>query len=167
MKYLKKFFEHKISIFDQDWKKLLPKQIHIITHNGNFTLVNPQLRINSPLYQITYYDGESNGQPDFLSFDIHTMKDNDGNVANSDKMKLIVNVTYGLVTVSEFSIEYNKVKVIHYTGKDSKHDSESFFGFNDETLADLIKFFNTFGFNLDTTNFEFIDNENGDFSKKD
>jgi len=167
MKYLKKFFEHKISIFDQDWKKLLPKQISIITHNGNFTLVNPELKINSPLYQISYYNKEQDGEPDFLNIDIHVMKTNDGDVANSNEMKFIVDITYGDAMVSEFSVENNKVDVIHYTGKGSKQDPETFFGFNDETLSELIKFFTTFGFELDTTDFEFIDKENGDFSKKD
>lgn len=47
MKYLKKFFEHKISIFDQDWEKLLPSSLSVMTNNGTFIYDKPQLRINS------------------------------------------------------------------------------------------------------------------------
>lgn len=165
MKHLKKFLEHKISIFDKDWEKLLPKELEIVTTNGNFTLSKAQLTINDGMYQFSYYQSGVWGEPDFLGFDIYIVKDNDGTESNSEKLKLDVDITYGDAMVSEFSIENNKVNVIHYTGKGSKYDTDGFFGFTDESLNGLIKFFNAFGFSLNMNDFLFIDKENDDYSK--
>lgn len=166
MKYLKKFFEHKISIFSQDWIKLLPENLEIVTNNGDFKMKREQLIINDSMYQFSYYQSDVFGEPDFLGFDIYVVKQNDGDVSNSDKLRLNVNITYGDAMVSEFTIMDNKIDVIHYTGKGSKYDPDTFFGFTDDSLDDLIKFFNAFGFSLTIKDFLFIDKENDDFSKK-
>jgi len=165
MKYLKKFFEHKISIFNQDWVKLLPETLEIVTDNGNFVLKKSQLTINDAMYQFSYYQSDVFGEPDFLEFDIYIVKNNDGDVSNSDKLKIDVDITYGDAMVSEFTIMDNKVNIIHYTGKGSKYDPDTFFGFTDDSLEGLIKFFNAFGFSLTMKDFLFIDKENDDFSK--
>ena len=52
MKFLKKFFEHNISIFDDNWKKLLPKKIQIITSNGLFNLKSNQMTMTGELIRI-------------------------------------------------------------------------------------------------------------------
>ena len=60
--------------------------------------------------------------------------------------------------VSEFSISKpNIVNVIHYTGPHSPNVKKSMFGFTDESLTQLIGFFNRFGFNLEAKSFKFID----------
>ena len=176
MKHLKKFYEHNISIFNQDWKKLLPETLSIVTDNGEFTLTKKDLMINGDLLQFAYYqntpeknggDVLADGEPDYLEFDIHVMKKNDGSSANPDNLRLDVDITYGDSMVSEFSIEKpNKVDVIHYTGKGSIHDSKSFFGFTDKSLLDITNFFNTFGYNLTTKDFLFIDKTNDDYNEQ-
>jgi len=48
MKYLKKFKElnENISIFNQEWKKLIPKELTILTSNGEFPMKLVDLMIN-------------------------------------------------------------------------------------------------------------------------
>lgn len=168
MKHLKKFNEHKISIFSQDWKKYLPETLEIITDNGEFKLVKKDLMINGDLIQFDYYhntpeerggDVLADGEPDFVSFDIHTVKNNVGDSANPDTLSLNVDITYGDAMVSSFKIEKDsQVNVGHYTGKDSMHDPNTFFAFSDKSLNDLIIFFNRFGFNLSIDKFLFLKN---------
>ena len=55
MKYLKKYNEHKISIFDKDLKKLLPDTIEIVNSDGNWTLNKSDLMLNGDLVQFSYY----------------------------------------------------------------------------------------------------------------
>ena len=176
MKYLKRFFEHKIPYFSQEWKKLLPNSLEIMTDNGTYKLVKKDLMINGDLIQFDYYHNtpeENNGdvlvdgEPDFLEFDIHLMKKNNGMDSNPDTLRLNVNITYGDAMVSEFSIEMpNKVDVIHYTGKGSKHDPDTFFGFTDKSLEDIVNFFNSFGFKLSKQDFTFIDESNDEYQNK-
>jgi predicted Zn-ribbon and HTH transcriptional regulator len=173
---IERIVSESISIFSQDWKKYLPEEISIITDNGEFTLSKKDLMINGDLLQFSYYhntteseDGDvlADGEPDYLAFDIHVMKKNDGTYANPDTLRLDVDITYGDAMVSEFSIEKpNKVDVIHYTGKGSMHDSDSFFGFTDKSLLDITNFFNTFGYNLTTKDFLFIDKTNDEYNEQ-
>ena len=115
-------------------------------------------------------DSESNvdlisGEPHYLQFDIHTNKNERG-------IKLLVDITYGDSMASEFSIEYTttgatastgetKINVIHYTGINSKYDPETYFGFTDETINDLVNLFNSFNhdFKLTSDDFKFIDKD--------
>ena len=64
MKFLKKFFEHNISIFDDNWKKLLPKKIQIITSNGLFNLKSNQMTMTGELIRISYIQ-RIKGEPFF------------------------------------------------------------------------------------------------------
>lgn len=168
MRYLKSFniFE-KVSYFDREGvKKLLPKQLEIITNNGEFKLVFNGITINDSLIQFSYYH-KVWGEPTTLQFDLYLTKVNDGDVSNSDTLKLDVDITYGDAMVSEFTITPpNDISVEHYTGKGSKYDPETFFGFTDESLNELIDFFNKFGYSLKPDQFLFIDKENDDYSKK-
>lgn len=164
MKYLKKFFEHNVSIFNQDWKEFLPEELEVITDNGSFKLKKKDLILNNDLAQITYYQNVF-GEPDYLCFDICMVKNNSGHDSNPDSLKLNIDITYGDAMVSEFTIEApNNVNVIHYTGKGSKLDSDTFFGFSDKSLTDLVNFFNRFGYKLSNDNFLFIDKENDDYN---
>jgi len=156
------------SIFDREvWKKYLPKELTIVTSNGNFNLVFSEVSIigNLNVAQIVYYhntnanlgDELKDGEPDYLEIDIHLVQNNDGTKASSD-LKFNVDITYGDAMVSEFTINMpGEVEVIHYTGINSKYDKKTEFGFDDKSLQDLIDFFNRFGFKLDKKDFTFID----------
>lgn len=163
-----------ISIFDKKgWIKLLPKELTIVTLNGQFTLKladDPSSFISvigPDQIQITYCqnlmadnggDAVKNSEPDYLEFDLSLVKQNDGSEANPDTLKIDVDITYGDSMVSEFSISKpNIVNVIHYTGPHSPNVKKSMFGFTNQSLAELITFFNRFGFNLDVKSFKFID----------
>ncbi len=177
MRYLRRFNEN-ISIFNvEDWKKYLPDSVDIITNSGKWSLKKSDVNLVSDVLQVSYYhntpneyiDGGVNydGEPDYLEFDIHIFKNNNGHDANSNVLKFNVNITYGDAMVSEFSIESpNNVKVIHYTGKGSLYDPDTFFGFSDDSLNELVNFFNRFGFKLSTDQFKFIDKENDEYQNK-
>ena len=166
MKYIKRFNEsevEKYSIFDsKGWEKFLPKKLNLVTSSGNWTLELPPVDNNMGhptnvanlmnCIQIGYYqntpskeDGNVNrdGEPDQLEFDITIVKDNNGSQANPDTLKLNVDITYGDSMAVEFSIEKpNKVNVFHYTGFGSKYDKDTFWGFEDDSLKELVDFFN-------------------------
>ena len=162
------------SIFDKkEWIKFLPKELTIITLNGEFTLKladDPSSFISvigPDQIQITYCqnlmddnDGDAvkNSEPDYLEFDLSFVKQNDGSEANPDTLKMDVDITYGDSMVSEFSISKpDIVNVIHYTGPHCTNVKKSMFGFKHESLKHLIGFFNRFGFNLGVKSFKFID----------
>jgi hypothetical protein len=185
MKHLKKFNESKISIFDDNWSDFLPSNLKIVTSNGIFDLNLSKDRSNlghnvniSHLFnniQITYshstYDNpedcNDDGEPDFLCFDIDLVKNNDGKDANPDTLKLNVDITYGDAMMSEFSIEKpNKVNITHYNGINSLHDPKTKFGFDDESLKELINFFNRFGYELTPNDFTFLDKDLDNYGYK-
>ncbi len=172
----------KISIFDSTWIKLVPKSLTIVTQNGKFTLTRPYDTDNigypvdgynvmneiSFIYgQNTTKDGDvlKDAEPDQLQFDITLVKDNKGEQANPDSLRLNIDITYGDNMQYEFTIDKpNKVKVYHYTGKNSLYDPETFWGFSDESLQDLVKFFNRFGFETTIGDFKFIDSDPDSYS---
>ena len=179
MKYLRSFNENvKYSIFNSNgWKKFLPKELSVITDNGNWQLHLPSDDNNMGhatnitnimnVIQISYYqntpskgngDVTSDGEPDLLCFDITIVKKNDGTKSNPDTLKLSVDITYGDNMVSEFTIEKpNKINLIHYNSYGSLYDPQTFFAFDDNSLIDLIKFFNSWGFNLTKDDLKFLD----------
>lgn len=181
MKYLKRFLETSdkgYSVFDTEgWKKLLPKKLIVVTQNGNWELERPDgeygmnhatnisglmngLQIDYAQNTPSKESGDVNrdGEPDHLVFDINIVKNNDGTQANPDTLKLDVDITYGDSMMVEFTIEKpNRVEVIHYTGIGSLHDPYTYFGFEDESLKELVQFFNSWGYNLSTKDLTFID----------
>lgn len=159
MKYLKLYedFENRISILNVEaWKKLLPKKLTIINDNGDWELELSNVNnIGGDNIQIDYYqntptknggDVLADGEPDYLGIEIITVKDNDGTHANSKDLRINVNINYGDAMVSQFSIDEknNEVNVSYYTGKGSMHDPNSNFSFKDDSLKELINFFNRF-----------------------
>lgn len=175
-----------ISIFNKNsWANLLPKELKIVTQNGDYTLKLPektgsenkavpdsgpstavtviadQIQINythNTMEEFKTDNPAKDGEPDTLEFDIHTVKTNDGTEANPDNLKLNVNITYGDSPVSKFTISKpGNVEVVHYTGFGSKYDKNTEFGFEDDSLQDLVDFFNRFGFELNVKDFTFID----------
>jgi GMP synthase-like glutamine amidotransferase len=157
----------KISIFDkEDWRKYLPQKLKVITNNGHFELEQTDLTINGDKMQIIWYqntvdgpnDANKDGEPDTIQFDVSMVKTNDGTEANPDNLKLNIDVTYGDSMASQFTISKpGEITVAHYTGFGSKYDKESEFGFEDDTIKELVEFFNRFGFQLDSKDFTFID----------
>jgi len=169
----------RISIFQQDWfEKLLPETFTIhsdqqigklnfdqsITKNTNqteFVFDKNECTIEGDLVQFTYYydsmksdKGEiTDGEPSMLEFDIHFVK-------NTRGIKLLVDITYGDQMAAEFSIEApNKINIIHYNGIGSKYDNNTHWGFTEESVKDLVKFFNCFnhGIQLTEKDLSFLD----------
>lgn len=175
MKHLKKFNESeglvepgKITIYDVEIKSALPKQLEIYTNNGNFTLKLDEFTREIDILRVPYSqntaaitgDVLSDAEPDTLELDIHFVKNEKG-------LKILVDVTYGDAMLSEFSIESpNKVSVIHYNGIGSVADPETSFGFSDQSLKELIMFFNRFGYKLTPKDFTFIDKYPDTFIQK-
>ena len=186
MKYLRRINEKedKISIFDSNWVKLLPKELTIVTDNGEFTLTRPYDldEINYPVdgYNImnvlSFIYGQNtakekdddvlaDGEPDQLQFDITFVKDNTGEDANPDSLRLNIDITYGDNMQCEFTIDKpDKTKVYHYNGKNSLYDPEAFWGFSDKSLKELVEFFNRFGFETTVDDFKFIDSDPDSYS---
>jgi hypothetical protein len=175
-----------ISIFQQDWfEKLLPDTIKIHScpkikkvnfdqslsdlnsENRTYVLKKNDCTIDSDLVQFNYHqntakepgDEVNDGEPDMLEFDIHFV--------NNDKgIKLLVDITYGDNMAYEFSIETpNNINIIHYTGKGSIYDTETHWGFSDETIKDLVKFFNSFnhGINITEKDLNFLDSDESSY----
>ncbi len=157
----------KVSIFQKDeWEKFLPEKLHLVTNNGDFKLERSEVIVMPDKLQVIYYqqtfegpnDVNKDGEPDNIGFDIHMVKTNDGTQANPDNLKLNVDVTYGDAMVSQFTISKpGETTVAVYNGFESKFDSDTEFGFDDESINDLVSFFNRFGFKLDSKDFTFID----------
>ena len=179
MKHLRKFNEN-VSLFDPNWVKLLPKELSVITDNGEFTLkvngLEPDEHGFSGVYNLmtsfsfsysqntlerSNDDPTADGEPDNLQFDVAVVKNNNGLEANPKKsLRLNIDLTYGDAMMYEFTIDYpNKVNVHHYNGKDSLHDADTHFGFTDESLQELVTFFNRFGFTTTPEDFKFIDSD--------
>jgi len=172
MKYLKLYedFERRISVFDQDIKSLLPEKIRTETTYGKYEFSKKDVMLNGDLIQIVYHhdtakeknDVSADGEPDYLCFDIHTIKENDGTEATGTNLKLNVDMTYGDTMVSAFTIEApNKVEPHHYTGANSLYDPNSLFSFDNESLQALVEFFNRFSDNYKLTkdDFKFLDTD--------
>lgn len=179
MKYLRKFNESdSYSIFNsEDWKKLLPEKLILVTSTGNWELNLPQENyglghatnitnlmngIQIDYSQITpnSQNGQvlKDGEPGHLGIDIDIMKDNDGTSANPDTLKLNVSISYGDAMSAEFVVQKpNKVDVINYNGFNSKLDPETCFGFEDDSIDGLVNFFNSWGYQLNKTDFTFLD----------
>ena len=184
MRYLRKFNENRVTLFDPKWIEVLPKSLVIITDNGEFKLERKNVVDKNTNYpdQISHYmvlvqipysqntmeeeDGDAlaDGEPDNLEFDICMVKNNEGNESNPDTLRLNIDMTYGDNMQCEFTIEKlkdgsSKVECHHYTGKNSLYDPETYFGFSDESLADLVEFFNRFGFDTKPEDYKFLDSD--------
>lgn len=174
MKYIKRFLEHsendRILLHDfQNWKQFIPKELNIITDNGEFKLkYDEKSIIDYTSIQILYNhntlvetgDPLSDGEPDTLEFDIKIMKNNNGSESNPDKTRLNIDITYGDAMVSEFTVDApNKIIPYHYTSVDSVLDSETMFAFTDESIKKLCDFLNRFSknFRLTPKDFTFLD----------
>jgi hypothetical protein len=164
MKYLKSFYESNhedsVVIYDEAIKKFLPEKFRIYTSNGEFSMKKDTITREIDILRICYehntmeeFGGNAlaDGEPDTLEFDMHFVKED-------NKLKILIDITYGDSMVSEFSVKQpNKLDVIHYNGIGSKADPETHFGLCDDSIKDLTKFINAFGFKFQTKDFSFID----------
>jgi GMP synthase-like glutamine amidotransferase len=145
----------------ENLKDRFPKSIEVYTDHGTFTYTIGDFTREPDILRVTYNGVSaeetgnvlSDGEPDFVCFDIHFLR-------KQDKLKLIINITYGDTIVSEFSLQApNKLKIGHYEGIGSKVSPDTHFGFSDDTLKALIGVFNSFdeSFSFNKNDFEFLD----------
>lgn len=161
--------ESKVSIFSQNVRRLIPKYIELIS-NEYHKLELKDVLLNGDLVQISYYhntleetggDPLYDGEPDYLEIDIHTLKENDGTNANPKGLKLNIDITYGDSMMFSFTIDpINKVRVHNYNGVNSKFDPETHFYLTDDSIKDLVEFFNRFDdYKLTPKDFTFLDSD--------
>lgn len=155
MRYLKRFNESIVSIYNPEWENILPDKITVIKgyEDGvkNHVHKKGNVMLDANMVQITY-DNDEYGYPDTLEFDIYFSKEDGG--------KLDIDITWGDKVVSEFSIEPpNKVSVIQYTSYHSKFDpSNTVFAFDDLSLLKITAFLNKFeGIDIKVNDLKFLD----------
>jgi GMP synthase-like glutamine amidotransferase len=142
-------------------RERFPQTLSCYTDHGTFTYKLGDCTREGDILRAAYngstYEKTGNplddGEPDFIGLDIHFMSQN-------NQLKTNVIITYGDAVVSEFNmLPPNKVKVGHYEGIDSMASPETHFGFNDNSLRDIVKLFNSFdkSYKFTTNEFKFID----------
>lgn len=154
MRYLK-YFEifNQNSLYSEGWENYLPHQLTILKDNKTHTFKRGNVMVNTDLLEITYETIKSEvGYPDTLEFDIYIIK--------KDGLKLDIDITYGDLVTSEFSVKApNVVEVIQYTSYRSKFDpSNTVFALEDESLKEFVDFLNNFDdMKLTVHDFTFLD----------
>ena len=167
MRYIKRYFEDIVPSYSDDAKRLLPKELEIITSNGHYKLKNTDFIQKKDAIDIVYHhntaeksgDITSDGEPDYLCFDINMSQDTNG-------LRMSVDITYGDAMMFEFTIESpNKVRLGHYNGIHSKVSPETHFFFTDDSLKSLVDFFNSFStrYSLVVDDFKFLDSDSNSF----
>jgi len=150
-----KRFNEGISIYQVDLKRMMPNQLTINQSGKEVTYKIGEITKNFDMIQCPYVNEEIWGFAETLELDLYI-----DNNENDNEIKLSVDITLGDAMVSEFSLEApNKVSIIQYTSYHSKTDqSNTVFAFTDNSLQDLIDFFNEFqGFRFSTSDFKFLD----------
>lgn len=151
----------KISIVDTDFKSHVPEKLSIVTSNGEFELVISDCVVQFPKVCLSYWhstpektgDVLSDGEPDYLSFDLNFVK-------VDDHFEINVENTYGDAMMFEYKIvPPNTIEVGHYNGYKSMHDPNYVFSYTEDSINDLMEFFNKFTFGLELTRdkFNFLD----------
>jgi hypothetical protein len=157
----------RVPIFNQNIKSLLPKKLYLSSSNGNFELSLLECEMIPPKVQIIYQhstpdetgDVLTDGEPDYIGIDIH--------VVNSEgRWSLNIDITYGDAMMFSFKIlPTGKVEVGHYNGHGSMADPDYEFYFQEESIKDLMEFFQKFdfGFKLSRDQFNFLDGDKNSF----
>jgi hypothetical protein len=154
MKWVKKFEKFtQLSMYFEKWKEFAPKKITLIKGDQTLHFHRENTNCVSDLIQLNFVaDERIFGDPDEMEVDIYMI--------NNGHLKLLIDISYGDLVISEFSLESpNKVSVIEYTSYHSKFDpSNTVAAFDDETIKSFCDFFNKFdGFNFTTDDFKFLD----------
>lgn len=155
MKYLQKFenYTGDTNLYNKDWEKFLPEIITVYKAGKSYTFKKDNTLLNADWINISYKNNLY-GEPNSLMFDVYYAFDDGLNTT-----KLDVDITYGDLMVSEFTIAApNKIIVGEYTSYGSKFDpSNTEFALDDNTLRCLVNYFNAFDngikINLDDLNF--------------
>jgi len=162
MKYLKRYnlFESKSeSIYDADWKELLPQEL-IVLKDGEHTFKLGNVMKHANMIQVTYENvGNEWGVTSTLQFDFHFSEVIE-ELIPEDIMRMDIDITWGDAMACEFYIESpSGVEVIEYTSFRSKTDpSNTIFALDDDSLRSFVDFLNRFdGFKLDVSQFTFLD----------
>lgn len=159
MKYIRRFNEGYENIYDVKWEEVLPKTLSVIK-DGVHTFKIGNIMKNADMVQVTYVNIKNEwGVTDTLEFDFYFVKD-------KDKFRMDIDITWGDLMVSEFSITSpDKVDVIEYTSFHSKTDpSNTVFAFEEVDLKSFIDFINKFyTFKVDRSQFNFLDSDENSY----
>ena len=183
MKYLKRFNES-ISIYDPKWEVFLPETIVVLKGEeegiDRLPYKKGNIMLNSDMLQISYSLNQWSA-PDTFEIDIYLVKYDSGEEHQDQttivkggtydydrspgkyihNLRLDVDITFGDMMASEFSITKDGVSVIQDTSYGSKYDpTNTIFAIEDESLKKLVDFFNRFniGVNLSLEDFNFLRN---------
>ena len=167
MKYIKRYnlFESKSeSIYNADWKELLPQEITILK-DGEHTFKLGNVMKHSDMIQVPYENvGDKWGVPT-LEFDFYFSEVIDELIPIEELipekvMRIDIDITWGDAMACEFYIDNTgKVEVIEYTSFHSKTDpSNTIFALDDDSLRSFVEFLNRFGLStFDVSQFKFLD----------
>lgn len=152
MRYLKNYILFESTIYDIDWKTILPKEM-IVLKDGEHSFKVGNVMKNVDMVQVTYENSNNEwGVPSTLEFDFY--------FSENPKMRIDIDITWGDAMACEFYVDSpNKVGVTEYTSFRSKADpSNTIFALDNNSLKEFVDFLNKFdGFKLDVSQFKFLD----------
>jgi hypothetical protein len=152
MRYLKNYILFESTIYDIDWKSILPKEM-VVLKDGEHSFKLGNVMKNADMVQVTYQNSNNEWvAPSTLEFDFY--------FSENPKMRIDIDITWGDAMACEFYIDSpSKVGVIEYTSFKSKTDpSNTIFALDNKSLKDFVDFLNRFdGFKLDVSQFKFLD----------
>lgn len=149
-----------MSFYDKKWESFLPEKITVFKAGKSYEFTKGNTLLNASWVNVTY-ENHLYGEPNSLMFDIEYVFDD-----NNNEVKLDVDITYGDLMVSEFTIEApNKINVGQYTSYGSKFDpSNTEFSLDSNALQSLANYFNAFdhGIHLTVEDLKFLSNTQHD-----
>jgi len=149
MKFIRTFEQYNtgISLYDKKWESFLPHKITVLKGGNSFEFTKGNALLNADWINITY-ENHLQGEPNNLMFDVYYAFDE-----NSNSVKLDVDITYGDLMVSEFTINApNKITVGQSTSYGSKFDpSNTEFALDSNAIHSLINYFNAFDHGIHLT----------------
>lgn len=152
MRYLKNYILFESTIYDIDWKTILPKEM-IVLKDGEHSFKVGNVMKNVDMVQVTYENSNNEwGVPSTLELDFY--------FSENPKMRIDVDITWGEAMACEFYVDSpDKVGVTEYTSFRSKTDpSNTIFALDNNSLKEFVNFLNKFdGFKLDVSQFKFLD----------
>ena len=136
----------------------IPKKLELYTHFGNFNYLLINVLNDGHVIKGIYHkqykvsdEGLVENEADRLTlqFNFHT---------ENGELKILGQILHGGSLKYEYSmLKPNILRLISYDGFGSRMDSDSKFGFGDDTVKSLVRFINSFGFKLTIDNFKFLD----------
>lgn len=148
---------------DDNVKYKFPEKLQLYTTYGTHDYVRSDVTREPTLIRANYYTNTSketggnvlaDGDPNFFAFDIHFTQE------NQKSTKLNVDVTYGDCMIFKFTLEApDKLQITYYNGIDSKYDSDTHYGFCEDSIKKIVNTFNSFDsrFKFNSSQFKFMD----------